>query len=96
MQADRTERKYVITKLRAGDYLLPSNDAQTIWRLQRYMDGPTAGIMDLPHDQWFWRLLRWAGRLDDFVDVEDWDQWEECACMLGSRTEAVTTALNWE
>ena len=40
------ERKYVITKLREGDYLLPSNDAQTIWRLASHEEDGSAWYHD--------------------------------------------------
>lgn len=30
------ERKYQMTRLRRGDYLLPSNDRRTLWRIYAY------------------------------------------------------------
>jgi hypothetical protein len=32
------ERKYAMVRLGAGDYLLPSNDAQTMWRISKYWE----------------------------------------------------------
>ena len=31
-------RKYAATRIEAGDYLIPSNDATTIWRVNSYKD----------------------------------------------------------
>lgn len=79
MQAQSTpQRKYALTKIAAGDYLLPSNDAQTIWRITAYTDGPSNGL-EIPKDRKFWGLWRWdsacyASR-SGVVDPDDWEQW---------------------
>ena len=38
MSADTAERKYALIKILAGDYLLPGNDAHTLWRIRRYQE----------------------------------------------------------
>lgn len=53
-----TERKYAMTRIATGDYLLPSNDARTIWRIERYTDGPSLGL-DWPR---VWRGVALDGR----------------------------------
>jgi len=51
-----TARKYVMTRIDKGDYLLPSNDGETLWRIRQYMDGPSWGLLDWP------RALSWTDR----------------------------------
>ena len=34
-------RKYALTKIDPGDYLLPSNDATVLYRIRKYTDGPS-------------------------------------------------------
>jgi hypothetical protein len=48
-----TQRKYAATRIKAGDYLVPSNDATRIWRFTSYEDtgariemrSKTAGVL---------------------------------------------------
>jgi hypothetical protein len=56
-QLESVERRYALRKIAAGDYLLLSNDRQTLWRLNRYQDGPSYGLEDMPRDRWFWRVF---------------------------------------
>lgn len=86
-----TERKYALTKVNAGDYLLPSNDGQTIWRFRTYEDGPTHGL-DWPRDRTLWGYYRWTGR-GDLVDLEDWDHWEGWRDGFDRRIDAINDAL---
>lgn len=100
MQAERTapERKFVLTKVGPGDYLLPSNDGKTLWRLSTYEDGPSHGL-DWPRDRTFWQVKRWDRPItaDDSlaIDVEDWDRWETVEESLASRREAINAALGY-
>lgn len=95
MTAAAIGRKYALTKITSGDYLLPSNNAETIWRIQRYEDGPSHGLVDWPHDRRFWRVLQWDGPfgMGVFVNVDNMDRWEEYATMYGTRREAIDAAL---
>lgn len=95
MQAERNavERKYALTKIAAGDYLLPSNDGKTIWRIHRYVDGPSSGIMDWPRDRDVWGFWRWEGRAEGAVDLDDWDRWEMVGGLCDSRADAIQEAL---
>lgn len=96
------ERKYVLTKLGVGDYLLPSNDAQTLWRIRSYEDGPTWGLDPevFPRDFKLWSIYRWTGNAEDAhaiaasVENDDFDLWETYD-QGGYRTrrEAVEAAL---
>jgi hypothetical protein len=103
MQAERTtpERKWVLTKVGPGDYLLPSNDAQTLWRLRSYEDGPSHGLdVNWSRDRTFWELWRWKGRIDEHEEIAEsldegrWsDRWEHVESSLASRREAIDAAL---
>lgn len=92
------ERKYALTKLAAGDYLLPSNDAATVWRLSTYTDGPSMGLDSLKRDREFWGVWRFIGRpvtngLMTGEEVEDWNQWEQFDSLLDSRAAAIRSAM---
>jgi hypothetical protein len=91
------QRKYQLTRISAGDYLLPSNAADQIWRISKYTDGPSNGL-DLPRDRDFWSVRRWTGRVGPgtYVDVKDWDRWEHYADLFDSRREAIDAALKAE
>jgi len=87
------ERKYVITKLREGDYLLPSNDTETIWRLVSYVEDGSGQYQDkrgklrpITGTWWSVYYMR-AGKFASLVesdltsneDILDWDEWESWA-----------------
>jgi hypothetical protein len=95
MQAESTpQRKYALTKIAAGDYLLPSNDAQMVWRIAKYEDGPTHGLDALPRDRDFWGVWRWRGqRGQSVLDPDDWNQWAMEAASCDTRAEAIRLAL---
>lgn len=88
------ERKYALTKIAPGDYLLPSNDAQALWRIARYTDGPSNGL-DWPRDREVWGLWRWNMPMGQsgYVDTGSWDHWEMVDGPLYTRAEAITEAL---
>lgn len=88
------ERKYVLTRLRARDYLLPSNDGRTIWRLLTYEDGPGHGLeVDWPRDRTFWGVWQWTGPVE-CVDPDDWERWEAYDLgMYETRRDAIQAAL---
>lgn len=92
-----SERKYAMTRVAPGDYLLPSNDGRTLWRLSTYEDGPSYGLDVKWSDRKFWGVWRFDGDFSDGVitgaDVEDWNRWELVHGMLGTRREAMESAL---
>jgi hypothetical protein len=55
-----TERTYALTRLRAGSYLLPSNDAQTLWHIYSFVDGKSHGLDGEPDRTW-WGCARYEG-----------------------------------
>ena len=87
-------RKYVMTRLDTGDYLLPSNDGETIWRLSAYVDGPSQGL-DWPSDRQVWGAWRWVGRgsPERAEDIDDWNLWELYTGTLPTRQEAIDEAM---
>lgn len=98
------DRKWRMTRLGSGDWLLPSNDRQTLWRLMLVpeRDGSlTRGDGSVVNgDYWSVFRCRWslpqieAG--DSEVDLT-WDEaWDEHACMMSSRQEAIDWCLSRE
>lgn len=88
------ERKWAARKINVGDYILPSNDQQTLWRLRAYDEdgsGPARGR--------YWELWRWAGDVSDEVAIADsiiernWDRWELVASVIRTRADAIEEAL---
>jgi len=93
---ETVERKYAMTRIATGDYLLPSNDAQTLYRLRSYVDGPSGGL-DWPRDRTLWCVARWVGELDPNATIEtllDMDRWDDVATCLDTRREAIVAALS--
>ena len=80
------DRKYQLTKVGAGDWLLPSNDARTLWRLHKGTDGWGAWHRPMPHRD---------AELDALVEeitLGEWDGWQLDGT-LDTRTQAITYAL---
>lgn len=101
------ERRYQMTRVRAGDYLLPSNDGGALWRVSRYREDGSLERHDgtkVVGD--FWRAARFRGSLEDAErllrrDVEEFlsldsDRWVETDCLLPTRAAAVAAALDPE
>jgi len=84
---DTIERRYALTKVAPGDYLLPSNDGRTIWRIARYDERPNWRL---------WGLWRWRNEGADvfaYIDTADWDRWEMVDARSETRAEAIREAL---
>ena len=86
-------RKYALTKLAPGDWLLPSDDGKTLWRIRLYEDGPTHG-MEIAADRDFWGVWKWLGREgEDYVDPQNWSHWDFFEGLHDTRREAIDAAL---
>lgn len=90
-----SDRKYAMTKIAAGDYLLPSNDGTVLWRIALYEDGPSHGLDDWPRDIMLWGAWKWRGQLPATrtIDTENWAEWDLCAQGFDSRAAAIDAAL---
>lgn len=98
------ERKYALTKLASGSYLLPSNDARTLWHIYRFEDGRSHGL-DEPDRDW-WACARFLGTFEQaqasvIRDLEDCgyvtrDRWRDESSYLRTRAEAIEHALRKE
>jgi hypothetical protein len=97
-----TERLWQMTRLGAGDYLLPSNDRQTLWRIRKYQerDGTlTRGDGSVVNGD-FWSLHGWKHttppaeyQFDEYERLTDWHNWAEVACMMPTRKACIDYAL---
>lgn len=88
-EIETIKRKYALRKIAKGDYLLPSNDGRTIWRLSSYEKGIANG---LDHDLVVWGAYKWTGD-GRMVDPDDWGCWEMMEGGLPTRAEAIRAAL---
>jgi hypothetical protein len=91
-----TERKYVLTRISAGDYLLPSNDGSTLWRIYTYEEDGSAEYSDgTKLVGKFWACARRPIPAEG-VPIDDllaWSAWEFWAGPLNSRKDAIAEAL---
>jgi hypothetical protein len=70
-------RQYRMIRLEKGDYLLPSNDAQILWRIAQYHEDDGTKL---------WGLWRWDGgmptidqiaaALDEGMWTDRWEYWD--------------------
>jgi len=92
------ERIYALTRVTAGDYIVPSNDGRTLWRVYRYYeDGSASYGDDTPLRGWFWSVASYAElfpveRLP--LDFLEWEHWETHETLLASRKDALD-AVPW-
>lgn len=95
------ERRYAMIRVRAGDYLLPSNDTQTLWRITSYAeDGTLVHVLPDGSERvvlgTFWQTAKCNRRdwldLNDY-DMLDWDHWDHWAMGFRTRRAAVEDAL---
>jgi hypothetical protein len=93
------ERRFQMTRLRAGDYLLPDNDGRTLWRIARYeeRDGSlTRGDGTVVNGD-FWALWRCRWCLDELdpetFEFETFHNYVEVQCLLPSRQAAIDAAM---
>ena len=99
MNEQTPERKYALIKIGPGDYLLPGNDAATLWRIAKYEDGPSHGIDAMPRDRDFWGAWRFrhplarAIRMDYAVDEWDEENWAMEVAHCDTRADAIRLAL---
>jgi hypothetical protein len=90
------ERKYALRRIKAGDYLLFSNDATTLWRISRYEDGPSHGLDDWPKDRTFWAIWKWETPIvmgETAIEIDNWDRWEFVEGFDETRQSAIDSAL---
>lgn len=98
----KTERKYALTRIRSGSYLLPSNDAKTLWHIYRFEDGESHGLTGEPDRMW-WACARFLGTfeqaqlsvMNDLMEYDyiGWDNWREYGSYMKTRAEAIECAL---
>jgi hypothetical protein len=87
-----SERKFALTKVAPGDYLLPGNDERSLWRIAQYQDGESFGL-DMTGDRTYWGAWIYTRRgailallPEDFLE---WDYWQMEASSCRTRAEAI-------
>lgn len=102
----KIERKWQMTRLAAGDWLLPSNDRSTVFRISTYED-LYASHDDREEYRTYWGAWRWPRPIQALVredygyghgydPLEDWDAWVQIVHYCDTRREAIDAALRWE
>lgn len=101
------QRRYALTKLNKGDYLLPGNDAKSVWRISQYEED---GSLERGDDGTvvigtFWQVARLADPVllsrvilgnidhDDMELLDGWSVWEIADGPLSTRKAAIESAL---
>jgi len=99
-QTDATlERKWSMTRLGSGDYLLWSNDEKVLWRIHEHWDGRALGLEVDYELRRFWRLTymtREQAQMHLTIGElpERWsERWRERAWMLPRRQDAIDLAM---
>ena len=99
-----SERRYALIRIAAGDYLLPSNDAQTLWHIYSFVDGYIGGL-DEPN-RTYWGCARYPGTLEQAQaaverDIDNYGyiqhgDWREVETYQPTRKAAIDAALKYE
>lgn len=96
------ERKWRMTRIKAGDYVFPSNELDRLWRVTRYEED--GSIENLTGS--FWALHYYRGPLSKdergrvlMPDLsyetfwDGWDVWENAGFLEPTREAAIQEAL---
>jgi hypothetical protein len=85
------ERLYRMMRIGAGDYLLPSNDLRTLWRISTYDD---EDITECDRAITVWGVAsRPYPRSPDYIDLADWAGWEQYSYGHRTRKGAIQSAM---
>lgn len=89
-----SDRKYALTKIGTGDWLLPSNDGRILWRIRLYDEEIPVGD-DAFETRERWGVWKWLGHIapgavPDPMEPEEWDFFEG---FHETRREAIDAAL---
>lgn len=87
--------KYALTHIRAGDYLLLSDDGATLWRIATYTEDGSAieNGTNRALTGKFWGTWKYTKPLTGTVDTESFDGFEMDGCLFKSRAEAIADVL---
>lgn len=90
------ERKYALTRVKAGDYLLLSNDGKTVWRIATYHEDGSAVTSDgRTLAGRFWGTWKYKGRVAAAaIDPNEWNDFEMYDCLFRSRRDAVDAVVD--
>lgn len=90
------ERKWQMTRIGDGDWLLPSNDRTVLWRIRKYQeDGSASWGNERPIFGTYWSVWKWTLPIESSMheDPREWDHWDEWVCMLKSRQAGIDWAM---
>lgn len=102
MPVDELERRYALTQVDAGDYLMPANDLQVLWRISTYDEDGSAYWIDPQGRErhivgTFWRLRYCPFQVDAFRHYSLGQllelRWVDGDGGFKTRREAITAAL---
>lgn len=89
-------RRYRMIRVRAGDYLLPSNDGTVLWRVYRYTEDGSAYLADdTPVVGEYWATAKYLRPIDRFDpdSLEDWEDWSHWDSFLPTRAAAIDRVM---
>ena len=91
------ERKYAMTRIGPGDYILPDNDGATLWRIYSYEEDGSAEWMDGSKVRGtFWAAAKfdtWVAMSEPLPDFLEWHRWQLWASTMTTRRKAIEAAL---
>lgn len=101
MRDQPSERRYQMTRVGKGDWLLPSNDRQTLWRIHTYDEDGSAEYQD--ETGWhkivgtFWATAKYNGDIPDDrplpEDFLEWHRWTPWAGPFSTRGDAIKDVI---
>jgi len=87
-------RRFALIRLKAGDWVCPSNDCTVLWRFRRYEDGSYHGL-DVDYERRdFWMVERASlAEAERALARDDEPEWLTWDTMLPTRKAAIDSVF---